>query len=87
MFDAVALVLSEDGCAAVLNDGAARDFVNDAFGHLKAIGFSAEAKPLLDHAGVVVDAGTVKLVNNVAAFVAPARTRQWDREPKVRLLA
>lgn len=86
IFDAVGLVLSEEGCTALLNDGAALDFAKDAFGHLKAIGFSAEAKPLLDKAGIAPDAGVVKLDNKAAPFVAPARTRQWDREPKVRLL-
>ena len=31
-------------------------FVMDAFGHLKAIGHTPEAQPLLDKAGVVPDA-------------------------------
>ncbi|GAU86658.1 catalase [Bosea sp. BIWAKO-01] len=87
LFDAVALVLSEAGCSALLNDGAAVDFAKEAFGHLKAIGFSVEAKPLLDKAGIVADAGVVNLGTNAASFVAPARTRQWDREPKIRTLA
>ena len=87
MFDAIALVLSEAGCAALLSEGAAIDFAKDAFGHLKAIGFSAEAKPLLDKAGIVADAGVVELGAKAQAFLAPARTRQWGREPKVRTLA
>ncbi|WP_337186337.1 catalase [Phenylobacterium sp.] len=87
IFDAVALVMSEAGCAALLNDGAAVDFVMNAFGHLKAIGFTAEAQPLLDKAGVVPDDGLVDLAGGAEAFVGPASTRQWDREPKVRTLA
>ncbi|MFN3671624.1 MAG: catalase [Bosea sp. (in: a-proteobacteria)] len=87
MFDAVALMLSAEGCAALLKEGAAIDFAKDAFGHLKAIGFSPEAKPLLDKAGVVADAGIVQLTAKAEAFLAPARTRQWQREPKVRTLA
>ena len=57
IFDAVALVLSEEGCAQLLADSAAIDFVHNAFVHLKAIGFTADAQPLLDKAGVVADAG------------------------------
>jgi catalase len=87
IFDAVALVLSDDGCAQLLNDSAAIDFVHNAFVHLKAIGHTAEAKPLLAKAGVVADPGVVDLSGGVEAFLPPARTRQWKREPKVRMLA
>lgn len=87
IFDAVAVVLSKDGCAEVLKDGAAVDFVKDAFGHLKAIGFSSEAQPLLELAGVKPDAGVVDLGHGADDFLEPARTRQWDRESKVRMLA
>ena len=87
LFDAVAIVLSEDGCAQMLKEGAAADFAKDAFGHLKAIGHTPEAQPLLDKAGVEPDAGVIDLSKNAKSFLAPARTRQWDREPKVRMLA
>ncbi|WP_024816512.1 catalase [Methylopila sp. 73B] len=87
IFDAVAIVASEAGCAELLKEGAAVDFAKDAFGHLKAIGYTREAQPLLDKAGVEPDAGVVELKSGPDAFLAPARTRQWDREPKVRILA
>ena len=87
LFDAVALVLSADGCKQLLTEGAAVDFAKDAFGHLKAIGHTPEAQPLLDKAGVETDAGVVDLSNGADAFIKPAATRQWDREPKVRTLA
>lgn len=87
LFDAVAIVLSEDGCAQMLKEGAAVDFAKDAFGHLKAIGHTPEAQPLLDKAGVEPDAGVIDLSKNAKSFHAPARTRQWDREAKVRTLA
>ena len=63
------------------------DFVNNAFVHLKAIGFTSEAQPLLDKAGVETDQGVVALENDAAGFIEQARTRHWDREPKVRMLA
>ena len=87
IFDAVALVLSEKGCAQLLGDSAAIDFVHNAYVHLKAIGFAAPAQPLLDKAGVVADPGVVDLAQGAPAFLPPARTRQWEREPKVRTLA
>ena len=87
IFDAVALVLSDDGCAKLVSDSAAIDFVHNAFVHLKAIGFTAAARPLLDKAGVVADAGVVDLKDGAERFLPPARTRQWLREPKVRMLA
>jgi len=87
LFDAVALVLSDEGCAMLLKEGAAIDFVKDAFGHLKAIGFTPQAQPLLDKAGVEADAGVIDIDASAKAFIAPAGTRQWDREPNVRLLA
>lgn len=87
LFDAVAIIVSEAGCAGLVKEGAAIDFARDAFGHLKAIGYSAEAKPLLDKAGVEPDDGIVALGKTAEAFLVPARTRQWVREPKVRMLA
>ena len=82
--DAVALVLSDDGCAALVKEAAAIQFVMDAFGHLKAIGATEAAKPLLDKAGVEPDEGFTDLG---ADFLAAAAKRFWDREPKVRMLA
>jgi catalase len=87
LFDAVALVLSQEGCAALLKESAAVEFVQNAFVHLKAIGFTAQARPLLDRAGVVPDAGLVALEEGADGFIEPASTRQWAREPSVRMLA
>jgi catalase len=60
-----------------MNEAAAVQFVMDAFGHLKAIGASKSAKPLLDKAGVVPDDGVTGLTKD---FVEAARMRFWDRE-------
>ena len=84
LFDAVAVVLSEDGCAAMLKEAAAVEWVMNAFGHLKAIGASDAAKPLLDKAGVEADEGITGLDD---AFVKAAAKRFYDREPGVRTLA
>jgi catalase len=84
IFDAVAIVLSEPGCTALLKEGAAVDYVMNAFGHLKAIGASAAAKPLLDKAGVVPDEGVTGLGG---AFIKAACQRFYAREAGVRTLA
>ncbi len=85
MFDAVAIVLSDDAGKMLVKDAAAVDFVRDAFGHLKAIAADAGAQALLKAGGIKKDAGVVD-AGQSAAFIEAARTRQWDREPKVRLL-
>ncbi|WP_174273277.1 catalase [Sphingomonas bacterium] len=85
LFDAIAVALSDDGCKMLLKEGAAVQFVMDAFGHLKAIGHTAGAKPLLDKAGVEPDEGVIALDGK--GFIAAAAKRVWAREPKVRTLA
>ena len=80
LFDAVALVLEEPAAKALCGESAAVQFAADAFGHLKAIGKTAGAQPLLDRAGVREDRG----VTDVAGFAAAATTRYFDREPQVR---
>ena len=84
LFDAVAIIISEEGCKALIGEAAALQFAMDAFGHLKAIGSSAAAAPLLKKAGIVADAGVTGLGK---AFIVAARSRFWDREPSVRDLA
>ncbi len=84
LFDAVAIILSDDGCKTLVKEGAAVQFAMDAFGHLKAIGASPAAKPLLDKAGVEPDAGVTGLGKE---FVAAAKQRFYAREPGIRTLA
>jgi catalase len=84
IFDAVAVILSEDGAAALSKEGAAIQFVMDAFGHLKAIGASGAAKPLLDKAGIEPDDGVTSLGDD---FLKAAARRFYDREQNIRMLA
>jgi len=86
VFDAVAIILSENGAQALMGEGAAIEFVRDAFGHLKAIAADSGAQALLKKASIGKDAGVVD-ASNEAAFIAAAKTRQWDREKTVRTLA
>ncbi|HEX5661237.1 MAG TPA: catalase [Polyangiales bacterium] len=82
--DAIALVLSAEGTKLLLKESAAVQFVMDAFGHLKAIGHTKEAQPLLDKAGVEPDDGVLVLGPD---FIDRAKKRFFAREPNVRILA
>jgi catalase len=86
LFDAAAVILSDEGTKALSMESAAIDFVRDAFGHLKAIAVDKGGKELLKIANVGHDAGIVN-ANDKDAFIAAAKTRQWDREKLVRMLA
>ncbi len=86
LFDAVAVILSDKGAKKLLMESAAIDFVRDAFGHLKAIAADKGGQMLLKAANVGKDVGVVD-TNATDAFIAAAKTRQWDREKLVRTLA
>ena len=86
LFDAVAVILSDEGAKALANESAAIDFLRDAFGHLKAIAVDKGGRALLTVAKVGQDAGVVD-INDTGAFIAAAKTRQWARERSVRTLA
>ncbi len=83
LFDAVAVLPSKDGAAALAGMPAARDFVADAAAHYKFIGYAAAAAPLFERAGAgPMDEGFVRLddAGACAGFVATCRRlRFWDR--------
>ncbi|RYD49232.1 MAG: catalase, partial [Verrucomicrobiaceae bacterium] len=86
-FDTVVILASEDAMADLTREAAAVNWVRDAFGHLKVIGYSVEAAPLLDVAGVVPDDGTILLdgAKGIKEFISTARGgRRWEREPTLR---
>src|SRR5690606_6874658 len=91
LFDAVVIVVSEAGAEKLVGEAAARDFVADAFAHLKYIGYTAEATPLLEKAGVPLgseDEGLIALAaaRDASAFVSTCRKlRVWAREEAVKL--
>jgi catalase len=84
LFDAVAIILSDDGAAGLVKEAAAVDFVSNAFVHLKAIGANGAAQLLLDRAGVAPDDGVTDIGSK---FVNAAKKRYWVRETSVRTLA
>ncbi|RWP57137.1 catalase [Mesorhizobium sp.] len=90
LFDAVALILSEEGAERLTGEAAARDFVDDAFAHCKFIGLTSGAVPLLQKAGVdpEADEGMIGLDDPkaITGFIEGCRKlRLWSREMAVKL--
>jgi catalase len=88
LYDAVALLLSEDGVAMIASEATARDFVNDAFAHCKFIAYTSEALPLLESAGIaeLLDDGCFELDDGDAVknFLQACKgLRFWQREESV----
>ena len=88
LYDAVALLISEAGADKLKKDAPTRDFIADAFAHLKFIGYTPAAMPLMEKAGIAdsLDQGCVKLdgAGDAKNFVDLLPTlRVWDREMKV----
>ncbi|WFD44097.1 hypothetical protein MPSI1_002762 [Malassezia psittaci] len=85
LYDAAAVVLTKKATDKMLMESAAVQWVQDAFGHLKAIGYTEEAKPLLKKGGVdTTQAGVTQGFGN--KFITNAGMRFWHREPMVRTL-
>jgi catalase len=84
LFDTVYLSLSKGGATLLSRESAAVAWVHDAFAHLKVIGGSSTAKPLLDAAGVVKDSGIILGDDYKAYLNRASKGRIWDREPDIR---
>jgi hypothetical protein len=87
-FDAVAIFASAEGIKPLLKNSAAIDWIRDAFGHLKVIGYTAAAKPLFVKAGVAddLDDGVVELDAraSIGQYIETAKQqRVWDREARL----
>ena len=83
LFDAVAIIVSDDGAKRLAMQSAAIDFVRDAFGHLKAIVVDTGGQALLSTAKINHDEGIID-AKYPQAFIAAAKTRQWEREKTIR---
>ena len=88
LFDAVAIVVSEEGAALLASDAAAKDFATDAFAHCKFIGYSPEAEALFVAAGIADDLDEACVALTKAGDAAPfvqacTALRHWPRELNV----
>lgn len=89
LYDAVALLPSQEGATLLAEESTARDFIADAFAHQKFIGYVDAARPLLQKAGVPdsLDQGFIALngENGCTEFLTVCRQlRFWDRMAKVK---
>jgi catalase len=87
-FDAVAIFASAEGIESLIKNSAAIDWIRDAFGHLKVIGYTAAAKPLFAKAGIAddLDEGVIELDAraSVGQYIEAAKQqRVWDREARL----
>ncbi|NYF33511.1 catalase [Sphingopyxis sp. JAI108] len=90
LYDAVAVIASDDGAALLAGDATAKDFVTDAFAHCKFIGYSPEVMPLFERVGLAgdLDEACIELAakGDASSFIGACRAmRFWGREAKVDL--
>ena len=90
LFDAVALLLTEEAAELLAREAAARDFVADAYAHCKFISFTPGTVPLLTKAGVdpAADEGLIPLTDRkaIGTYIEACRKlRLWARETSVKL--
>lgn len=69
LYDAVAILPSEEGASLLAGDAASKDFVSDAFAHCKFIGHNQEATTLFEKARIPaeLDAGFTSLDSSDSA--------------------
>jgi catalase len=83
LYDAVIVLVAEEGAPALASMPAARDFVTDAYAHRKFIGHTADAMPLFQACGLgdKLDDGFIAIDETTpAAFITScAELRFWDR--------
>jgi catalase len=82
LFDAVVLLPGQADMPTLLLSASAINWLRDAFGHLKAIGFNAAAQPMFGKGGLAADApGVVSVAKGFDGFIALARQHKiWDRD-------
>ncbi|MGP5210410.1 catalase [Psychrobacter alimentarius] len=87
LFDAVVSIIMHPPAKKLAMDSAALDWFNDAYAHCKAIAYCpATEEHILSKLPIEKDAFVTPL-DDVAGFIENAKTRLWEREPKVRDLA
>ena len=86
LYDAVVLLVSDDGAKALKMHKPAQDYVSDAFAHCKFIGYTKSAAPLFEAVALAdkLDGGCFAFGSKRDAenFAKSCRAlRFWDREP------
>jgi len=90
LYDAVVILSSPEGIKALAQSAAAKQFISDAFNHLKFIGYTNSMKLLFEKVGIFseLDKGCIEFndLKDVNTFISACRDiRFWQRESKVDL--
>lgn len=87
LFDAVVSIIMPDQAKKLAKDSAALDWFNDAYAHCKAIAYcGATDEFTLSKLPIEKDEFITPLAD-LELFIENAKSRLWEREPKVRDLA
>ncbi len=87
MFDAIVSIIMPDQAEKLAKDSSTLDWFTDAYAHCKAIAYcGATDEFILSKLPVEKDAFVTPL-SELDSFVENAKSRLWEREPKVRDLA
>ncbi|ART80015.1 catalase [Oceanisphaera avium] len=87
MFDAVVSIIMPEQAKKLAKDSSTLDWFTDAYGHCKAIAYcGATDQYILSKLPIEKDAFITPLTE-LDNFIKNAKTRLWQREPKVRDLA
>lgn len=88
LYDAVVILSTAAGATQLSRHPAARQFLIDAFTHLKIIGYSTDSKALFEKFGIAgeLDEGCISISKNqdIIKYLAACRyIRLWTRESKI----
>ena len=88
LYDAIALLITSEAIPLLVKHPAARQFVSDAFTHLKVIGYTSDSKALFEKIGIAseLDEGCIELATNrsIKKYLEACKNiRIWKREPLV----
>lgn len=87
LFDAVVSIIMPEQAKKLAKDSATLDWFTDAYAHCKAIAYcGATDEFILSKLPIEKDAFITPLAD-MDAFIEHAKSRLWEREPKVRDLA
>ncbi len=87
IFDGIVSIIMHPPAKKLAKDSAALDWFNDAYAHCKAIAYCpATEEHILSKLPIEKDAFVTPL-DDVDSFIENAKSRLWEREPKVRDLA
>ncbi len=86
LYDAIIVLSSSEGIVSLTQHPVARQFLTDAFTHLKSIGYNSDSKPLFEKVGMLplLDEGCIEISTPEDAnhfILACRKIRFWNRKP------